>query len=198
MKKMMKQTLAGIALFALAGTASAETIVQFNFDDKTKNPSSTATDVSSTAISAWSDVAGNYDQAFVRDNQDCWQVRKAAAGDNVATFVLTIAAGKQLEITDFSYQLNGSRAGYTGFTVAYSTDGSSFTDIGSDPDVPEAKNWHDHTITPASAITGLEGDVTIRMTATCDDGYKYFEHDLVTINGTLSATQVAGTVVIIK
>ncbi len=191
----MKKTTALILVLSLAAAAMAEEfLVQFDFDDGTKNPSSTAGNISSTAIGAWS--AQFRDDPFVRDNQDCWQVRKASAGDNVATFVLTIAAGCTLEITDFSYQLNGDNAGYTGFTVAYSTDGSSFTDIGSDPDVPEANNWHDHTITPGSAITGLEGDVTIRMTATCDAGYKYFEHDNVAVIGNVILPSKATTIII--
>ena len=195
MKKMMKQTLAGIALFALAGTASAETIVQFNFDDDTKNPSTEATDVSSTAIGDWEPASNiQKDGPGLYGNVDRWQVQvKNQADDVAATFVLTLAAGKQLAISNFTYVVKGP----ADLTVAYSTDGSTFTDIGSDS---ATSSYETHTITPASAITGLEGDVTIRMTvakASLAD-YASFFHDDVTINGSLSATQVAGTVVIIK
>ncbi len=203
----MKKIVLAMAVFAMVGIVSAETIVQFNFEDATKNPSTEATGVSSTAIGAWREIddgAPFNDEALAAFNgHDAWRTRNdASLEEHYAAFTITVAAGKQLEITDFALQLYDRDADlFPTLTFAYSTDGGdNYTDMGTlDPLDIGSGDWFDQSLTLGTPVSGLEGDIIIRMTTGgANGGYDYFEHDLLTVNGTLSATQVAGTVVIVK
>ncbi len=179
---MKKQLCFVIATVLLAGAVSAEILVQYDFEEGTRNPGTVAAHISALPLSPWGPAA-NIDSPRGQDGRAAWHIQKKA--DPVVTQIVTVvvAEGYFMNVTDAI--IDHARSRMATVAWAYSSDGISYTPLGSPVDIPWTDSWTNDVGQSGLSLTDLSGTHYFKISL-AGDNWKDVIYDNVTLRGSTS------------